>query len=128
MTKHIFLPHLHGFCSTPDSLTSDNRAPLFRRHALDNVRHRFRGEILLARPGSFSAPTSLFALVAICIAAFFGHTRKAQVVGVVTLGTSIARVVAGQAGTIMERRVEEGQAVAAGTMLFVLSSERASDA
>jgi membrane fusion protein len=115
----------------PDFPTTDTpaRTPLFRQQALDGARHKLHGDILLARPVSFSALTSLFAVVAICIVAFFaffGYTRKAQVVGVVAPSTGVARVVAGQAGTIVERRVEEGQNVQAGAVLFVLSSERAS--
>jgi membrane fusion protein len=105
--------------------------PLFRQQALAAARHKLHGDILLARPVSFSVLTLLFAGIAVGIVAFFaffGYTRKAQVVGVVAPSTGIARVVAGQAGTIVERRVQEGQTVTAGAVLFVLSSERASDA
>ncbi len=84
---------------------------------------------MLARPVSFSVLTCLFAGIAVSIVVFFmsfGYTRKAQVVGLIAPSTGIARVVSGQAGTIVERRVEEGRTVAAGDVLFVLSSERAS--
>ncbi len=105
-------------------------ASLFRQQALDSARHKLHGDILLARPVSFSFLTLLFAGIAIGIVAFFalfGYTRKAQVVGVVAPSTGVARIVSGQAGTIVERRVQEGQSVPAGAVLFVLSSERASD-
>jgi membrane fusion protein len=115
----------------PETPTPDTsaRTPLFRQQALDSARHKLHGEILLARPVSFSALTILFAGIAVGIIVFFalfGYTRKAQVVGVIAPSTGISRVVSGQAGTIVERRVEEGQTVAAGDVLFVLSSERAS--
>ena len=115
----------------PDFPTTDKptRTPLFRQQALDSARHKLHGEILLARPVSFSVLTFLFSSIAVGIIvffAFFGYTRKAQVVGLVAPSTGISRVVSGQAGTIVERRVQEGQTVSAGDVLFVLSSERAS--
>jgi membrane fusion protein len=114
-----------------DPLTPPTPQPIFRTQALSNARQRLHGEILLARPLAFYALTALFTAIAIGIVAFFvpfGYTRKTQVNGVVAATTGISRVVAGQAGTIVERRVSEGQAVEAGEVLFVLSSERSSTA
>jgi membrane fusion protein len=115
----------------PDSTTTDTPAPtpLFRQQALEHASQRLHGEILLARPLSYSALTLLFAAIAVGLVAFFvffGYTRKVEVAGLIAPNTGISRVVASQAGTIVERRVEEGQTVAAGDVLFVLSSERAS--
>ncbi len=115
----------------PDHPTPDipSRTPLFRQQALDSARHKLHGEILLARPVSFSVLTFLFVGITVGIVVFFtlfGYARKAQVVGMIVPSTGISRVVSGQAGTIIERRVEEGQTVVTGDVLFVLSSERTS--
>ncbi len=113
----------------PNRRDASASAPLFRQQALANTRQRLHGEILLARPLSFSALTTLFTAIAVGIVAFFvffGYTRKVQVTGTIAPTAGISRVVSGQAGIIVERRVEEGQTIGAGDVLFVLSSERAS--
>lgn len=66
-------------------------------------------------------------LAAAAIAAFLtlGHyTRKATVSGVLTPDLGLIRLVPAVAGTVVERRVAEGQSVAAGDVLFVLALER----
>jgi membrane fusion protein len=115
----------------PTSGPTARPPPIFRQQALDSARHQLHGEILLARPTSFSILTILFTGIAVAITLFFlsfSYIRKAQVVGMIAPSTGISRIVAGQSGIIVERRVEEGQTVPAGAVLFVLSSERASEA
>ncbi len=71
----------------------------------------------------------MFVIVAMSLVTFFVFfetTRKAQSQGVLLPTAGIIRVVSGQSGVIREKRVREGQAVRAGDVLFILSSERSS--
>jgi membrane fusion protein len=52
------------------------------------------------------------------------YTRKAHVVGVLVPDRGWVRLVAPEGATVVERRVNEGQAVKAGDVLFVLSLDR----
>ncbi|WP_229503833.1 HlyD family secretion protein [Massilia putida] len=54
----------------------------------------------------------------------FMTTRKAQCQGILLPVSGVIRVVPTQTGTVKEKRVREGQLVAAGDVLFVLSGER----
>ena len=65
--------------------------------------------------------------MALALAAFLSlaqYTRKATVNGVVVPDRGLIRLVPAVAGTVLERRVAEGQAVQAGDVLFVLAFER----
>lgn len=100
---------------------------LFRLQAVEFQQQRLHGAIVLA--GSVPALwlTLLFGAIGLALVALFclaGLERKEAVSGIVMPAAGLARVSAPQAGVITERRVEEGQAVAAGDVLFVLSSER----
>src|SRR5262252_9441815 len=104
---------------------------LFRQEALDHQRQKLHGTILLARPLSFTALTALFAAVAVAVVAFFflfGFSRKATVPGVLLPDQGLVRIYPSQSGVVVERRVSDGQIVAQGDVLFVLSGERASSA
>ena len=104
---------------------------LFRVEALDQARPTAYGTILLARPVSHLALTVLFAACALALVAFFASfsvTRKAKVQGVLLPDKGLIRVGPSQAGVLSERRVQEGQIVKAGDVLFVLVSERANRA
>ena len=106
-------------------------ADLFRKEALDHQRQKLHGTILLARPLSFTVLTALFVALAIAIVAFFllfGFTRKATVPGVLLPDRGLVRIYPSQTGVVVERKVSDGQIVARGDVLFVLSSERASSA
>jgi membrane fusion protein len=56
---------------------------------------------------------------------FGEYTRKARVVGFLAPSQGLVKVVATQAGTVVEKRVREGQAVKQGDVLFVLAAEQA---
>lgn len=104
-------------------------APLFRSEALEHAKAKPYGTILLARPVSHLVLTVLFAAFALLLVGFFAnfsYTRKAKVPGVLLPSQGLIRVVPMQAGQIVDRRVQEGQAVRAGDVLFVLASERSS--
>ena len=81
------------------------------------------------RPFSFSLLTIfavLFAVALIAFAFFAEYTRKAHVVGYLAPDKGLIKVYAPQAGTLIEKKVKEGQSVKQGDALFVLSTERSS--
>ncbi len=83
--------------------------------------------MLLARPVSYSLITALFVAIAVAIVVFFAcasYTRKVAVQGLLLPSRGLIKVAPLQAGLITESRVKEGQAVEAGDVLFVLTSER----
>lgn len=104
---------------------------MFRDEAIANVSVRRYGQVLLARPISYSVLTGIFVLIALSIILFllfFNYSRKIQVVGVLLPESGLIRVSASQVGTIVQRLVSEGQRVKVGEPLFVLTSERTSAA
>jgi membrane fusion protein len=103
---------------------------LFRREAVAHKTQRFHGAILLTRTWSFAALTIFFACIVLAQIAFslvFGFTRKESVNGIVVASRGLIRIVAPQTAVVRQVLVSEGQAVKAGDLLFVLSSERTSD-
>jgi membrane fusion protein len=103
--------------------------PLFRPQAIEHVRTQQYGTVILARAFSHRFLTALFILIAGALIAFFAlfsTTRKAQTQGLLVPSTGVIKVLPSQNGVLTARRVREGQAVQAGDILFVLSSERSS--
>jgi membrane fusion protein len=101
--------------------------PLFRPAAIAARRHDWRGRIVLARPASFAAISVLLAGVAgtlLAFACFGSYTAHSTLRGRVAPEQGVIDVVSAQAGTIVEKRVVEGQRVAAGDALYILASER----
>jgi len=112
--------------SSEDKQEAANR-PLFREQAIEHVKTRQYGTVILASPFSHRVLTSLFVGIALCILAFFflfSTTRKAQATGVLLPTSGVIRITPVQAGIITDKRISEGQAVKAGQVMFVLSSER----
>jgi len=106
-------------------------APLFRLQAIEYAATRQYGTVLLSGVRSHRLLTSLFLCLALALIAFFilfSTARKAQCLGVLLPTDGVLRVVPGQAGVVIERRVREGQSVRAGDVLFVLSGERSTSA
>lgn len=109
-----------------ESLELINR-PLFRPVVLEARREQALGTPLLAQP----VPTRVFTLLAIAFAAglvlfcYWGqYTRKARVRGFLAPTSGLIKVYSQEAGTIVERRISEGQHVSKGDALFVISMER----
>jgi len=103
--------------------------PLFRSEALEHVTARQYGTVILASPISHRFLTALFVGIALCIVAFFilfSTTRKAHASGVLLPTTGVIRVTPKQGGIVTGKRVKEGEAVRAGQVMFILSSERSS--
>ena len=101
---------------------------LFRPEVVEGRRQGWLGSIQLIRPVSFAVLTTFVAVTAVAVAAYFGvgeYTRKARVSGYLVPDRGVIRLVTPQAATVVERHVNEGQAVRQGDVLFVLSLERA---
>ena len=101
--------------------------PLFRPEAVDAQRLRWLGGVQLVRPPSLAWVTAGVVCVALALVAFLSlgqYTRKATANGVVVPDRGLIRLVPAAAGTVVERRVAEGQVVQAGEVLFVLALER----
>ncbi|WP_374566913.1 HlyD family efflux transporter periplasmic adaptor subunit [Ideonella sp.] len=101
---------------------------LFRVEAVDHQRQRFHGTVVLARPWSFAALTTLLAVLVLALLLFawnFGFTRKEVVSGMVVPDRGLIRVVAPLAGRLSEVRVAAGDAVKAGDVMFVIRRDRA---
>ncbi len=109
------------------AVSSKPGSSLFRTQVLENVSNRAHGTVILARPLSYSILTAIFGAIAVAICLFLAlasYTRKVDVQGILTPSQGLVRLVAPQGGLVVESKVREGQAVAAGEVLFVISGER----
>ncbi len=101
--------------------------PLFRREAIQYSAVRRYGDVVLARPVSYSFLTLMFLGLAASIVSFFvafSYSHKVQVSGALIPTDGLVRILPAQSGVIAGRRVREGQTVEAGDVLFVIDSER----
>ncbi len=102
---------------------------LFRREVQEAQSAQWMGTVRLSRPLSFSVVTA----VAVLLAASFGSlsvwgevNRKARLSGILVPIQGSLNITAAQAGVIAERRVREGDTVAAGDVLLIINAERQS--
>jgi membrane fusion protein len=105
--------------------------PLFRDAAVAARRSHMHGGVVLSRPFAFSALTGLFAGLgaALLLFAYFGsYTANSTLRGRVITERGVIEIGSAQAGTIIEKRVAEGQRVTAGAALFVVSSDTLTEA
>lgn len=100
---------------------------LFRLEALEAQREKSRGAVVLTRPLSFSTLTlgAVTAAVALVALFFFAeYTKRTRIIGFTQPDKGAIKLVASSSGIVLERRVAEGEHVAAGQTLFVISGER----
>ena len=100
---------------------------LFRPEALEAQRSEWLGAVRLVRPPSLAWLTGAVIAVATVVGVFLWqahYTRKATLHGVLAPDTGLIRLVAAQPGTVLDRRVTEGQSVQAGDVLYVLTLDR----
>jgi len=100
---------------------------LFRPEAIEHQRNRLFGEALIVWP----VPLKWIVFAAVLAAALFvafaiwgDYTRKVHVTGFLAPTEGFVKVHTREVGTVTERRVQEGQAVKKGDVLFVLSLDR----
>jgi len=101
--------------------------PLFRPEAVDTQRQFGLGGVQLVRPPALAWITGGVLAAVVALAAFLvlaEYTRKTTTNGVLVPDRGLIRLVPAVAGTVVERRAVEGQAVRAGDVLFVLSLDR----
>lgn len=104
---------------------------LFRKEVLDARRDTGFGHVSMAPPISFTVWCVMAALVAggiVALLVFGQYTKRTRVVGITVPAAGVLKLTTPQPGIVIERRVEEGQPVHAGQVMFVLSSERMTDA
>lgn len=102
---------------------------LFRQEAVDQQRDPVRGSVLLAAsPRSTWLAAAAFAVAGLLITyAYVGEfTRKEHVQGYLAPNKGLIKVYPQVQGTLVERRVDEGQQVRKGEVLAVISTERGS--
>lgn len=100
---------------------------LFRPEALEAQRQHWLGRVQLVRPLSLTVLTVGVVFVALALVSFLAlaqYTRKATALGVLVPDRGLIRLVPAAAGTVLERRITEGQEVAAGDLLFVIGVDR----
>ena len=100
---------------------------LFRPQALDAQRQLGLGRVQLVRPLALRWITLGVVTAAVLAATFLSlaqYTRKATVAGVLVPDRGLIRLMPALTGTVVERRVVEGQSVLAGDVLFVVAVER----
>jgi membrane fusion protein len=105
-------------------------AGLFRNEVIAARRTADFGRVVVRAPVSLTAWCLFGCAFAVAVVALlvFGHyTKRTRVPGITVPAAGVLRIVAPQPGVVIERRVDEGAAVAAGEVLFVLSSERVID-
>jgi membrane fusion protein len=100
---------------------------LFRSEVFLSRQNQLYGDVLIAR-----SPTSnllvgfaaLFTIGLVCFAIWGQYTRKEHVAGYLSPTQGLIKVFTPQIGTVLEKHVNEGQAVKQGDVLLVISSER----
>ena len=101
---------------------------LFRPEALEGRQQAWLGSIQLIRPVSLAVLTTFVLAVVLAVGVLLvegRYTRKAHVSGYLVPDKGVVRLLPQQAGTVLDRRVVEGQSVRQGDILFVLSTDRA---
>jgi len=105
----------------------DAPLPLFRSSALAANRKDALGPIVLARRAPFGILAGVAALLVSLLGAllvFGSYSARSTLRGRLVPDRGVIDVHSPQLGTIVEKRVAEGQHVARGEVLFVVSSER----
>ena len=101
---------------------------LFRQEVLDAQSAQYLGSIRIGRNprhATVAAVALLLAGALVAFAAWGQVTRKARIPGLLVSALGTLQLSATVAGTVVERRVSEGEFVQTGQVLFVLGTDRA---
>ena len=101
----------------------------FRQQAIAAQCNTLYGDTSIAqgpRTGLLVSVAVLVVAALLAFAAWGQYTRKEHVLGYLAPTSGLIKVYTPQAGTVLEKRVTEGQAVKQGDVLLVISSERSS--
>ncbi|WP_330982276.1 MULTISPECIES: HlyD family secretion protein [Enterobacterales] len=100
---------------------------LFRKEVVESRRNAWLGEVVIISPPSLRY-SAWGALAIVCLivvfVCFFSYTKKQQVSGVLMPDKGIIKVFGPQPGLVKEARVKEGEKVAAGDVLVIISSDK----
>lgn len=111
-------------------MTAPSLPRLFRDEALAAQRTQLLGTIVLTPRVStlwLSLAAAALALAVVLFMALGSYTRRVTVSGQLLPATGLIRVHTPQAGVVLDKRVSDGQAVAKGDLLYVLSSDRSGE-
>ncbi len=117
--------------STVSSSPPATSLPLFRSEALQARQSQLHGGIRLMQPVSHTAWAFGAVLVVSAIASLFAWgevTRRATVTGVLSPEAGIAKVTSNVSGVLVAVKVKDNETVTEGRPLFVISTERQSEA
>jgi membrane fusion protein len=102
-------------------------SPLFRSEAIAAAKADHLGRIVLSTPASFTVLSALFGVAACVLVAFLfvgEYTAHSTLRGRLVPDRGVIDVHSPQFGTVVEQHVMEGQSVARGDVLYVVSSDR----
>jgi len=94
---------------------------------MDNRRSKWLGDVVLARPLSFSVLCIGAAACALLVLLFMwlgSYTKRSTVMGQLVPDSGLIKIHPQQAGIVSQKLVDEGQQVTRGQVLLVLSSQR----
>jgi membrane fusion protein len=100
---------------------------LFRNEVLQARQAIGFGQVTMRPPLSFTVWCAMSALVAgglVALLVFGQYTKRTRVAGITVPAAGVLKLTTPQPGIVIDRRVEEGDRVEAGQVMFVLSSER----
>ncbi|KVN23443.1 anibiotic ABC transporter [Burkholderia pyrrocinia] len=103
---------------------------LFRQEALDATRHKLMGAVSLYSPPYRWLMIGVATALTLVVVAFFGfgtYTKRERVAGQLLPAKGLLTVAPPLTGTVIDTRVREGQAVAAGAELLAISAEVATE-
>jgi membrane fusion protein len=104
---------------------------LFRKEVLEARRDALFGPVILRPPLSFTVWCVIAAVLSAAVVALlvFGqYTKRTRISGITVPSAGVMKLTTPQAGIVVERNVDEGQRVQAGQVLFVVWSERMTEA
>lgn len=106
-----------------------DNSPLFRTDALSVRQVKWLGEIVLARPLSFTLFAVGAGMLGMLIVGFLllgSYTKRSTVSGQLLPDIGVLRLYTPQSGNVLQKHVQEGQFVTRGEVLYLVSSERQS--